>query len=271
MAFIDTHCHLDASEFDANRASEIAEAAAHNVQIMVIPAVHSSNFELVSQIAQQNPSCVHALGIHPMYVNQSSTEDLQILAKLIESQMQTEQPPVAIGEIGLDFFVEGFDKAKQEFFFAEQLKLAKQFELPVILHVRKSIDDILKHLRQHRVTGGIAHAFNGSLQQAEQFIELGFKLGFGGALTYSRALKIRELVCTLPLEAIVLETDAPDIPPAWLEKSEKNSPKQVVKIAEEIALLRRIPCSQVAEITTKNSMQILPKMAKLFTRPQVLH
>ena len=132
-------------------------------------------------------------------------------------------------------------------------------------------DDILKHLRQHRVTGGIAHAFNGSLQQAEQFIALGFKLGFGGALTYSRALKIRELVCALPLEAIVLETDAPDIPPAWLEKSEKNSPKQVVKIAEEIALLRRIPCVQVAEITTKNSMQILPKMAKLFTRPQVLH
>lgn len=270
MVLIDTHCHLDAAEFDANRASVIAEAAENDVKVMVVPAVHRSNFELVSQIAKENPSCVHALGIHPMYVNQSSTEDLQVLAKLIESQMQTEQPPVAIGEIGLDFFIDGFDKAKQEFFFIEQLKLAKQFELPVILHVRKSIDDILKHLRQHRVTGGIAHAFNGSMQQAEQFIELGFKLGFGGALTYTRALKIRELVSTLPLEAIVLETDAPDIPPEWLEKSEKNSPKQVVKIAKEIALLRRIPCAQVAEITTKNSMQILPKMAKLFTRPQVL-
>ena len=270
MVLIDTHCHLDAAEFDANRASVIAEAAENDVKVMVVPAVHRSNFELVSQIAKENPSCVHALGIHPMYVNQSSTEDLQVLAKLIESQMQTEQPPVAIGEIGLDFFIDGFDKAKQEFFFIEQLKLAKQFELPVILHVRKSIDDILKHIRQHRVTGGIAHAFNGSMQQAEQFIELGFKLGFGGALTYTRALKIRELVSTLSLEAIVLETDAPDIPPEWLEKSEKNSPKQVVKIAKEIALLRRIPCSQVAEITTKNSMQILPKMAKLFTRPQVL-
>jgi TatD DNase family protein len=270
MVLIDTHCHLDAAEFDANRASVIAEATENDVKMMVVPAVHRSNFEFVSQIAKENPSCVHAFGIHPMYVNQSSTEDLQVLAKLIESQMQTEQPPVAIGEIGLDFFIDGFDKAKQEFFFIEQLKLAKQFELPVILHVRKSIDDILKHLRQHRVTGGIAHAFNGSMQQAEQFIELGFKLGFGGALTYTRALKIRELVSTLPLEAIVLETDAPDIPPEWLEKSEKNSPKQVVKIAKEIALLRRIPCAQVAEITTKNSMQILPKMAKLFTRPQVL-
>ena len=270
MVLIDTHCHLDAAEFDANRASVIAEAAENDVKMMVVPAVHRSNFDMVSQIASDYPNCVHALGIHPMYVNQSSTEDLQVLAKLIESQMQTEQPPVAIGEIGLDFFIDGFDKAKQEFFFIEQLKLAKQFELPVILHVRKSIDDILKHLRQHRVTGGIAHAFNGSMQQAEQFIELGFKLGFGGALTYTRALKIRELVSTLPLEAIVLETDAPDIPPEWLEKSEKNSPKQVVKIAEEIALLRRIPCAQVAEITTKNSMQILPKMTKLFTRPQVL-
>jgi TatD DNase family protein len=270
MVLIDTHCHLDAAEFDANRASVIAEAAENDVKMMVVPAVHRSNFDMVSQIASDYQNCVHALGIHPMYVNQSSTEDLQVLAKLIESQMQTEQPPVAIGEIGLDFFIDGFDKAKQEFFFIEQLKLAKQFELPVILHVRKSIDDILKHLRQHRVTGGIAHAFNGSMQQAEQFIELGFKLGFGGALTYTRALKIRELVSNLPLEAIVLETDAPDIPPEWLEKSEKNSPKQVVKIAEEIALLRRIPCAQVAEITTKNSMQILPKMAKLFTRPQVL-
>jgi TatD DNase family protein len=270
MAFIDTHCHLDASEFDIDRASVISEATSNNVQIMVVPAVHQSNFKTVSQIAIDYPNCVHALGIHPMYVNQSSEDDIQVLEKMIEAQLNTDHPPVAVGEIGLDFFVEGFDKTKQTFFFIEQLKLAKKFELPVILHVRKSIDEILKHLRQQKVVGGIAHAFNGSLQQAEQFIALGFKLGFGGALTYSRASKIRDLVSTLPLEAIVLETDAPDIPPSWLEKHEKNTPKNVVKIAEEIALLRRIPCAQVTEITTKNAKQILPKMAKLFTRPQVL-
>jgi TatD DNase family protein len=270
MVYIDTHCHLDAAEFDANRASVIHEARFNNVSMMLVPAVHLSNFKSVSQIAIDYPNCVHALGIHPMYVEHSSTEDLSVLKNLIEDQLKTEHPPVAIGEIGLDYFIEGFNKANQEYFFVEQLKLAKQFDLPVILHVRKSIDDILKHLRQHKVSGGIAHAFNGSMQQAEQFIALGFKLGFGGALTYSRATKIRELVSSLPLEAIVLETDAPDIPPAWLKKHEKNTPKNVVKIAEEIALLRRIPCSQVTEITTKNAKQILPKMAKLFTRPQVL-
>ena len=270
MVFIDTHCHLDASEFDANRASVIADAAANHVQMMVVPAVHLSNFEIVSQIAQQNPSCVHALGIHPMYVNQSNADDLKILRTLIEAQLQTAQPPVAIGEIGLDFFVEGFDKAKQEFFFVEQLKLAKQFDLPVILHVRKSIDDILKHLRQHRVTGGIAHAFNGSLQQAEQFIALGFKLGFGGALTYSRALKIRELVCTLPLEAIVLETDAPDIPPHWLyataeqraagQPQGRNEPAELPRIAQVLADLRGISLEALAQATCANAREALPRL-----------
>lgn len=270
MVLIDTHCHLDAAEFDANRASVIDEANTNHVGMMVVPAVHFSNFKTVTQIAIEYPNCVHALGIHPMYVNQSSVEDIQTLSNLIKLQLGTNQPPVAIGEIGLDFFVEGFDQAKQTFFFVEQLKLAQQFELPVILHVRKSIDAILKQLRRYKITGGIAHAFNGSLQQAEQFIELGFKLGFGGALTYSRATKIRQLVSYLPLEAIVLETDAPDIPPAWLKKDEHNSPKNVANIASEIALLRRIPCTQVAEITTKNACDILPKMAKLFTRPKVL-
>ncbi len=141
----------------------------------------------------------------------------------------------------------------------------------MILHVRSAIDDVLKHLRQHKVSGGIAHAFNGSRQQADAFINLGFKLGFGGALTYSRALKIRALVSALPLESIVLETDAPDIPPEWLEKNQKNTPKELVKIIKVIASLRRINESQVAEITTKNALEILPKLAELFTPLHVLH
>jgi TatD DNase family protein len=267
---IDTHCHLDASEFDADRNAVIKAAIAQGVQMMVIPAVERNNFSHVIQLAKKYPQCAYALGIHPMYVNNAHPEDLATLKTTLEKEMQGDLPPVAIGEIGLDYFVEDHDKALQTFYFTEQLKLAQQLDLPVILHVRRAIDDVLKYLRLHKVRGGIAHAFNGSYQQAEQFIDLGFKLGFGGAMTYPRALKIRELACELPLESMVLETDSPDIPPEWLKSGEKNSPAHLKKISEIMAELRSIKASQVAEITTKNSLEILPNMTKLFTRHNVL-
>jgi TatD DNase family protein len=271
MGLIDTHCHLDAAEFDADLESVIQEALYNDIKMIVVPAVHRSNFGTVTHLAQTHSCCAHALGIHPMYVATSQPEDLAFLAQEIASQMQSEHPPVAIGEIGLDFFIADFDKALQEHYFVEQLKIAKQYDLPVILHVRRAIDDILKHLRQYKVHGGIAHAFNGSRQQAEAFIDLGFKLGFGGAFTYPRALKIRELVSTLPLSAIVLETDAPDIPPEWLKNDRRNTPNQLLKISQLIASLRHINHSQVTEITTNNALEILPNLAKLFTRPKVIH
>ena len=267
---IDTHCHLDASEFDADRGAVIQAAIAQGVQMMVIPAVEKNNFTRVIQLAEKHAQCAYALGIHPMYVKNAKPEDLSTLKTTLEKQIEIDLPPVAIGEIGLDYFVQDHDKALQTFYFTEQLKLAKQFDLPVILHVRRAIDDILKYLRLYKVRGGIAHAFNGSQQQAEQFIEMGFKLGFGGAMTYTRASKIRELASLLPIEAIVLETDAPDIPPEWLKSGEKNSPSQLKKISEIMAELRSIKASQVAEITTKNALDILPNMAKLFTRHNVL-
>ena len=267
---IDTHCHLDASEFDADRDAAIKSAIAQGVQMMVIPAVERSNFRHVIELTQKHPQCAYALGIHPMYVNNAQPEDLATLKTALEKETQGDLPPVAIGEIGLDYFVEDRNKALQSFYFTEQLKLAQQFGLPVILHVRRAVDDVLKYLRLYKVRGGIAHAFNGSLQQAEQLIELGFKLGFGGAMTYPRALKIRELASSLPIEAIVLETDAPDIPPEWLKNGEKNSPAHLKKISEIMAELRSIKASQVAEITTKNALEILPNMAKLFTRHNVL-
>ncbi|HIE90125.1 MAG TPA: TatD family deoxyribonuclease, partial [Methylophilaceae bacterium] len=151
------------------------------------------------------------------------------------------------------------------YFFSEQLKVAQEYDLPVILHVRSAIDDVLKHLRRVKVRGGIAHAFNGSMQQAEVFIEMGFKLGFGGAMTYPRALKIRELAKNLPLETIVLETDAPDMPPVWLEKRERNSPFELLEIAETLAGLRRIPVSQIIEITQENIERVFPKIGCLYT------
>ena len=271
MILIDTHCHLDAAEFDADRESVIQEAAHHQVKMMVVPAVHRKNFETVTQLAKKYSSCAHALGIHPIYVTSSELKDLDFLKQEVENQMESEHPPVAIGEIGLDFFIADFDKSLQEHYFIEQLKIAKEYHLPVILHVRSAIDDILKHLRKYKIQGGIAHAFNGSRQQADAFIDLGFKLGFGGALTYPRALKIRALVSSLPLESIVLETDAPDMPPEWLEKTQKNTPKELTKIIKIIASLKRINESQVAEITTKNALEILPNLPKLFTPFHVLH
>lgn len=268
---IDTHCHLDAPEFDADRDMIATAALEKNVGIIVVPGVERSNFEPVCALADRHAHCALALGIHPLFVNKAQPEDLHVLAELIERRMHTANPPVAVGEIGLDFYIEGYDRERQEYFYIEQLKLARDFDLPVILHVRRSVDHILKHLRRIKVRGGIAHAYNGSRQQAEQLVALGFKLGFGGAMTYPRATRIRELAQTLPLEAIVLETDAPDIPPEWLGHRGRNRPDQLPRIAEVMAELRGEDYAEVIEITTRNAFAALPKLADLYTRPQVQH
>jgi TatD DNase family protein len=272
---IDTHCHLDAAEFDADRDQVAEQARDAGVQIIVMPAVEPKNFQSVVNLSRQHSHCCYALGMHPMYVENASPSHIKELAELVKKTLQHENKLVAIGEIGLDFFVSQSNQQQnreiQEYFFSEQLKIAKEFDLPVILHVRRAVDEVLKHLRRNKVRGGIAHAFNGSTQQAQEFIKLGFKLGFGGAMTYSRALKIRELAKNLPLEAIVLETDAPDIPPEWLGTKGRNSPKELLKIAEVLADIRGIPLTQIIEITSKNSVQILPKLAALCTPLEVLH
>lgn len=248
---IDTHCHLDAAEFDADRAEVAARARAAGVETMVIPGVERAGFPAVLAVCSRYPGCVPALGIHPMYVERAQPDDLDILRAAI-----AERRPAAIGEIGLDFFVEGFDQERQEFYFAEQLKIARESDLPVLLHVRRAQDQVLKHLRRTRVPGGIAHAFNGSRQQADEFIKLGFKLGFGGAMTYDRATRLRQLAATLPLESIVLETDAPDMPPAFAAR-QRNLPEYLPRIAAVLAELRRTPVEAVAEATSANARQVL--------------
>lgn len=262
---IDTHCYLDANAFDADREQVIKEAVVHGVQMMVLPTVLPKNYVDVIILSQQNPQCSYALGMHPMFVDQVTPKSIKDLNYLVEKTCQIENKLVAIGEIGLDLHIKKDNQETQVYFFSEQLKIAKTHDLPVILHVREAVDEVLKHLRRIKVRGGIAHAFNGSMQQAEEFIKLGFKLGFGGAMTYPRALKLREMAEKLPLESIVLETNAPDMSPAWLGSDERNSPKELWKIAEEIALLRRIPVSQIIEITSKNSVAVLPKLADLCT------
>lgn len=269
MMLIDTHCHLDATEFDADRDFVVEQSLQKGVGCIVIPAVARNNFEDVIALCARHENCAYALGIHPMYVDAASLDDLQMLDQYVR-----DNDPVAIGEIGLDYFLTNprdnpDNIERQQDFYVEQLKIARHYQLPVILHVRNSIDEILKQLRKYKLTGGIAHAFNGSFQQAQQFIDLGFKLGFGGAMTYSRALKIRELAAKLPLEAIVLETDAPDIPPEWVGKGGRNSPLELPKIAQVLAELKQVNVSQVVDITSANALKVLPKIADLCTRVNV--
>ena len=248
---IDTHCHLDAAEFDPDRDAVYRRSRAAGVAAIVVPAVEFANFDAVLQACSDYPGCFPALGMHPMYIGRHRPEHLDALRTAIEKQR-----PVAVGEIGLDFFVPGLDPATQEFYFVEQLKIAREFDLPVLLHIRRANDQVLKQLRRYQVKGGIAHAFNGSRQQADEFLKLNFKLGFGGAMTYPRALNLRRLAADLPLHAIVLETDAPDIPPLSAHK-QRNSPEYLPEIAQTLADLRGMEIDDVAAATTRNADTVL--------------
>ena len=251
LIFIDTHCHFDAAEFALDRDGEYARARAGGVSTQIIPSVAYENFADVAAVCTRYAGCLPAWGLHPMLIAAHRVEHLARLREWIERQR-----PVAIGEIGLDFFVRGLDPATQEYFYVEQLKIAREYDLPVLLHCRKSVDQLLKHLRRIRVRGGIAHAFNGSAQQADMLIQLGFKLGFGGAFTWPRANKLRRLAADLPLESIVLETDSPDIPPVWVGKG-RNSPAELPQIARVFAELRGISTAEVSAITTANARAVL--------------
>jgi len=266
----DTHCHLDAPEFDADRNSVVLRARTAGVVQIVVPAVEVANFETVRSLAHAH-RFAYALGIHPLCVGRARDDDVQRLHEALQAQ-RDDPRLVAVGEIGLDHFVAGLDLKRQEHFYADQLELAREFGLPVILHVRRSADTLLKHLRKVKVSGGIAHAFNGSEQQALAFVDLGFKLGFGGAMTFERALQIRRLAQTLPLDAIVLETDAPDIPPHWLYRTaqqraagetSRNEPGELPRIAATLAELRGLSLAELAAATSANARVALPGLARL--------
>jgi len=283
MRWIDSHCHIDAPEFDLDRSAVIQNAQAQGVAWCVMPAVQAKDFLPLQKLAQefQQP---YALGIHPLYVPQAQEQDLAFLAQCIDNALaqdangqRTDSRLVALGEIGLDFFVPALCelamREKQEFFYHAQLKIAQKYKLPVILHVRKSADELLKGLRRFAVQGGIAHAFNGSFQQAQTFIEMGFALGFGGALTFDRALQLRRLAKELPLSALVLETDAPDIPPHWIYKTQsqrqstqaltsqsRNEPAQLPRIGAVLAALRGVSASDIAQATLVNARRVLPQL-----------
>jgi TatD DNase family protein len=281
VQWIDSHCHLDAPEFAHDRLDVLQRAQLQGVTACVMPAVQAKDFEPLIQFARITGQ-PYALGIHPLYVPQAQESDLQLLAQHLEraltlnSEGASNDPRlVALGEIGLDLWVpklcEPPMREKQEFFYHAQLKLAKTFKLPVIMHVRKSADALLKGLRQTKVQGGIAHAFNGSLQQAQMFIDMGFALGFGGAMTYDRALQLRQLATNLPMTAIVLETDAPDILPHWLYRTQsqrqlegvpqgRNEPSELPRIGAVLAHLRGDSLESVAACTVHNTLRVLPRL-----------
>ena len=253
---IDSHCHLDAHEFDADRDAVILAARAAGVSAIVIPSIETKNFAAVRDCCTRHPRCFPAYGIDPLYIDQADETDFSTLREWLSKESIGRCPPVALGEIGLDYFVPGFDAARQEHFFIEQLKIASDFDLPVLLHVRRSLDHVLKYLRRISVRGGIAHAFNGSRQQADEFIRLGFRLGFGGAMTYPGSTRIRKLASTLPINAIVLETDAPDMAPCWLA-GERNTPLELIRIARTFSELRGLSLAAVMAATTANVLEIL--------------
>jgi TatD DNase family protein len=270
MDWVDTHCHLDAPEFAHEVEDLVSRARDAGVRRLVLPAVRVDDAPRVRELAHAFDS-VYALGIHPLCVGEAADSDLDRLAQLL-SQWKDDPRLVAVGEIGLDHFVPDLDRERQFRFYEAQLRMASAVELPVVLHVRRSADALLKGLRRTPVRGGIAHAFNGSHQQACAFVQQGFALGFGGTLTFDRSLQIRRLAKQLPAHALVLETDAPDIPPHWLYRPAavrqqhppaRNEPAELPRIAQVLADLRGWSLSETARITTANAGRVLPRLALL--------
>ncbi|MCU0766248.1 MAG: TatD family hydrolase [Gammaproteobacteria bacterium] len=250
LALVDTHCHLDVAEFDADRAVVLARARAAGVVAQIVPAIHRTGWPSLLALCAAEPDLYPALGLHPVYLPQHCDADLEALADTIAATR-----PVAIGEIGLDWFVDGLDRERQRHLFERQLAIARDAGLPVVLHVRRAHDAALGTLRRLRVRGGVAHAFSGSLEQARQYLDLGFKLGFGGMLTFERSTRLRRLARELPLEAIVLETDAPDLTVAS-HRGVRNSPEYLPECLAALADVRGEDPAIVAACTTANAREI---------------
>lgn len=250
MELFDTHCHLDVPEFDADRDAVVARTRAAGVSRMVVPAIDAEGWTDLVALCRREEGLFPALGMHPIYIVQHRDEHVDELRRWVERER-----PVAIGEIGLDFFIKETDRDRQQVIFEAQLDVAQQYRLPVLLHVRKAHEQVLQSLKKFSLVGGIAHAFNGSLPQADQYLSLGFKFGFGGMLTYERSRKIRQLARELPLESLVLETDAPDMTPVS-HHGERNSPEYLPEILHSLAEVRGMDCRELAAITTANALNL---------------
>lgn len=250
MELIDSHCHIDVAEFDADRDEVLARCRASGIKRLIVPAIDVAGWDKLLTLCEQQQGLYPALGLHPVFLQQHHEDDVDKLeAKLATTSV------VAVGEIGLDFYIAELDRHRQKQLFAAQLAIASNLDLPVILHVRKAHDEVLSLLKQYKVKGGVAHAFNGSLQQAQQYIDLGFKLGFGGTMTYDGSHKIHQLAKDLPLDTMVLETDAPDMVVAS-HRGERNSPEYLIESLNALATLRDDDINHIAAQTTANTCAV---------------
>ena len=260
MTWIDSHCHLDHSALSIDIETVIKRCKENSIEGVVVPSICPSNMNDVIKLSDQFDICFFALGFHPFYAKDVRQQDFKNLSNLL-----SDYDAVAVGEIGLDKSLPDCEFDIQNKVFQTQLDIAEGMELPVIVHSRGMIDLVIKQLRKRKIKGGIIHAFNGSFQQAEYLINLGFKLGFGGVITYERATNIRALAKNLPLDTIVLETDSPDMRPAWVENNVPNEPGHLKKISQVLCDLRSLDIEELAKIIKRNTIEVLPKLSKLCT------
>lgn len=248
---VDTHCHLDAGEFSHDRPQVIARAREAGVAMQVLPATHADAWPGLRDAAALDPGLFAAYGLHPTFLEHHREPHLQALEDWIGAER-----PVAVGECGLDFFVEGLDRDAQSRFFDAQLRIARDAGLPVVVHARRAVDDVTAAIR--RIGGGlrgVVHSFSGSRQQAEKLWELGFMLGIGGPVTYPRANRLRTLVASMPIEHLLLETDAPDQPDAD-HRGQRNEPARLHRVCGTIAGLRGVAAHEIAAATTENARRL---------------
>ena len=254
---VDSHCHLDASEFDADRDAVIRRARAAGVVQQVVPAVDADHWPQLRDICRTDSGLFPAYGLHPMFLDAHKPEHLPQLGEWIARER-----PLAVGECGLDFFVEGLDADAQQLYFDGQLALAHDFDLPVIVHARRAVDAVIASFKRVGKLRGVVHSFSGSPEQARQLWQLGFLIGIGGPATYTRANRLRGLVARMPLEHLLLETDAPDQPDAEI-RGQRNEPARLVYVCQTIADLRGVEAEAIATATTANARRLfnLPNTA----------
>ncbi len=249
-ALFDSHCHLDASEFDSDRTAVVARARAAGITTQVVPAVTAASWPKLRDVCQQAPGLFPAYGLHPVFLEEHREQDLATLREWVERER-----PCAIGECGLDFFIEGLDRERQQFFFNAQLELAREYSLPVIVHARRAVDAVIAAIRAVGGLRGVVHSFSGSPEQATQLYRHGFLLGIGGPVTYDRARRLHRLVRDMPLDCLLLETDAPDQPDAGI-RGQRNEPARLRDIAAFIARLRGIGVDELATATRANTQAL---------------
>jgi TatD DNase family protein len=250
IGLVDTHCHLDVVEFDGDRDAVLARARAAGIHDQIVPAIDAAGWPRLRSVCATDDGLHPAYGLHPMFLDRHRDEDLDLLRDWLDRER-----PVAVGECGLDYFVEGLDPGRQQALFDGHLRLAREFDLPVIVHARRAVDAVLASIRRVRGLRGVVHSFSGSAQQARMLWDAGFLIGLGGPVTYARAQRLRALVATMPIEYLVLETDAPDQPDA-AHRGQRNEPARLPYVLETIAELRRESPESIARATTANARRL---------------